>query len=129
MNKKFLLDTSAIIALIKKEPGYKIVSNILANSAISTVNFTELISTLIKEGVSEEDADAITENIIPEIIPYDHEVAINAGKLISITKPYGLSLGDRACIALGMQLELPIYTADKIWAKLDLPNLDIKLIR
>jgi PIN domain nuclease of toxin-antitoxin system len=128
-NNKILLDTSAIIALIKKEKGYQIVDDILATSAISTVNFSELIAALVREGVSSEDIDEITENIIPDIIPFDHETSIVAGKLITTTNSKGLSLGDRACIATALQLDLPVYTADKIWAELDIPNLKLKLIR
>jgi len=128
-NNKILLDTSAIIALIKKEKGYQIVDDILATSAISTVNFSELIAALAREGVSAEDIDSITENIIPDIIPFDHETSIVAGKLITTTNSKGLSLGDRACIATALQLDLPVYTADKIWAELDIANLKLKLIR
>jgi PIN domain nuclease of toxin-antitoxin system len=128
-NNKILLDTSAIIALIKKEKGYQVVDDILATSAISTVNFSELIAALAREGVSAEDIDSITENIIPDIIPFDHETSIVAGKLITTTNSKGLSLGDRACIATALQLDLPVYTADKIWAELDIPNFKLKLIR
>ena len=128
-NNKILLDTSAIIALIKKEKGYQVVDDILATSSISTVNFSELIAALAREGVSSEDIDEITENIIPYIIPFDHETSIVAGKLITTTNSKGLSLGDRTCIATALQLDLPVYTADKIWAELGIPNLKLKLIR
>lgn len=128
-NNKVLLDASAIIALIKKEKGCEVVNEILPKSSISSVNFCELISTLTKEGVSSEDTDLITENIIPEIILFDHDLAIDAGKLLAITKSKGLSLGDRACIATAIKYKLPVYTADKIWSELDIPKLDIKLIR
>lgn len=128
-NNRVLLDASAIIALIKKEKGFQVVDDILAQSAISTVNFGELISSLAREGIPSADIDLMTENIIPEIIPFDHELSIVAGKLTAITKSKGLSLGDRACIATALQLDLPVYTADKVWADLDIPNLKLKLIR
>lgn len=128
-NNRVLLDASAIIALIKKEKGFQLVDDILAHSSISSVNFSELISSLSREGISSEDIDLMTENIIPEIIPFDHSLSIIAGKLVAITKSEGLSLGDRACIATALQLDLPVYTADKVWADLDIPNLKLKLIR
>jgi PIN domain nuclease of toxin-antitoxin system len=131
MNKhnKVLLDASAIIALIKKEKGYQIVNDILPTSSMSAVNFSELISTLAREKISSEDIDAMTENIIPEIIPFEQEASIISGKLITITKSKGLSLGDRACIATALYLDLTVYTADKVWAELDIPKLKLKLIR
>lgn len=131
MKKKnrVLLDASAIIVLIKKEKGFQLVDDILANSAISSVNFSELISALAREGISPEDIDLMTENIIPEIIPFDHSLSIRTGKLADVTKSKGLSLGDRACIATALQLDLPVYTADRVWAELDIPNLKLKLIR
>ena len=128
-NNRVLLDASAIIALIKKEKGFQLVDDILANSAISSVNFSELISALAREGISPEDIDLMTKNIIPEIIPFDHSLSIRTGKLADVTKSKGLSLGDRACIATALQLDLPVYTADRVWAELDIPNLKLKLIR
>jgi len=129
-NNKILLDASAIIALIQKETGYKEVDDILPISSISTVNFAELVTSLVKKNVTTEDIDIIIDNIIPEIIPFSHEVSIKTGKLLSLTKPYGLSLGDRACIATALHHNKEIiYTADKAWANLDIPNLKIHLIR
>lgn len=128
-NNRVLLDTSAIIALLKKEAGHKIVENVLAISAVSSVNFSELVATLSGEGIQSNDIDQITQNIVPEMISFDRELAIIAGKLISKTKPLGLSLGDRACIATALYCELPIYTSDKAWTKLDIPNLTINVIR
>ncbi len=128
-NNKILLDTSAIIALLKKEPGHTKVDDVLATCAMSTVNFAELISSLAREGVSTDDIDTITENIIPEIIPLSHEISITTGKLITTTKHLGLSLGDRACLATAIYFNMEVYTADKVWEKLDLPNIKIHLIR
>ena len=76
-NNRVLLDASAIIALIKKEKGFQLVDDILANSAISSVNFSELISALAREGISPEDIDLMTENIIPEIIVTNTNYDIN----------------------------------------------------
>ena len=128
-NNKTLLDTSAIIALIKQEPGYQIVDEILAISAMSTVNFAELITTLAKDDINTEDIDAITTNLVPEIAPFSHEIATLTGKLYIQTRHKGLSLGDRACLATAIQLGLPVYTADKAWGELNIPKLKVHLIR
>ena len=127
--KKFLLDTSALIALLKKESGYEVIENVIASGAISSVNLSELVAVLTRSGVSEQDIDEIISDLVPEIVPFCEAISIRTGKLAKLTQNYGLSLGDRACIALGITLGLPIYTADKVWAELKLENADIRLIR
>lgn len=117
-SKKFLLDTSAIIALLKKEPGYKLLEGIISNSAISLVNLSELVSVLSRSNIPENEIDDIIMDIVPEIIPFCENVCIKAGKLARLTKDYGLSLGDRACIATACHYNMEIYTTDKIWLKL-----------
>jgi hypothetical protein len=129
LKNKILLDTSALLALLKKEPGHEIVSNIIAISVISSVNLSELITVLSRAGVSENDIDEIITDLVPEIIPFCGDISIKTGKISKLTQGYGLSLGDRACLATAIQLGLPVYTADKIWVELDLPNVKIKLIR
>ena len=66
---------------------------------------------------------------IESILDFDVKQAFKAAELKALTKDKGLSLGDRACIALGIQLKLPIYTADRIWKELELPQVEIILIR
>ena len=129
LKNKMLLDTSALLALLKKEPGHEIVSNIIAISTISSVNLSELITVLSRAGVSENDIDEIITDLVPEIVPFCGDISIKTGKISKLTQGYGLSLGDRACLATAIQLGLPVYTADKIWAELDLPNVKINLIR
>jgi PIN domain nuclease of toxin-antitoxin system len=93
------------------------------------VNLSELITVLSRAGVSENDIDEIITDLLPEIIPFCGDISIKTGKISKLTQGYGLSLGDRACLATAIQLGLPVYTADKIWAELDLPNVKINLIR
>lgn len=117
-SKKVLLDTSAIIALLKKEPGYESLEEVVANSAVSIINFSELVSVLMRTSIVESEIDEIIKDIIPEIIPFSEDIAIQTGKLIKLTKDLGLSLGDRACIATGIYHGIPIYTTDKVWKDL-----------
>jgi PIN domain nuclease of toxin-antitoxin system len=126
--KNHLLDTSAIITLLKKEPGYEILDEIIASSAMSVVNLTELVSMLTRSGVIDHEVDEVIKDIVPEILQFTEDIAIEAGKLIKHTKSYGLSLGDRACIATGIQHNMKIFTADKIWKELKLP-VEIIIIR
>jgi ribonuclease VapC len=125
-NKKTLLDTSALIALLKKEPGYQKVDDVLAHSAISSVNLCELVSILAKNSIPENEIDEIINDIVPEIIPFCENVGIKAGKLSKFTTEYGLSLGDRACIATAEYYNMNVYTADKVWAKLE-KNVSTKI--
>ena len=117
-SNKVLLDTSALIALLKKELGYKKVDDVLAHSAISSVNLCELVSILAKNNIPENEIDAIINDIVPEIIPFCEHIGIKAGKLSKFTAEYGLSLGDKACIATAEYYNMNVYTADKIWSKL-----------
>ena len=65
---------------------------------------------------------------VDQVVPFDIEQAEGTGKLISIGKQYGLSLGDRACLSLGRQMQFPVLTADLIWQEADL-GVEIILIR
>jgi PIN domain nuclease of toxin-antitoxin system len=115
---KALLDMSAIIALLKKEPGYELLEEVIASSAVSAVNLSELVSVLIRAGIEESEVDEIIKDIVPEIIPFSDDIAVNSGKLIKQTKEFGLSLGDRACVATGIHYNIPIYTTDKVWKRI-----------
>ncbi|KJV91651.1 type II toxin-antitoxin system VapC family toxin [Rickettsia bellii] len=121
-SEHILLDTSAVITLLKKETGYKLIEEIIANSSISSVNLSELVSVLVRTNIPMHEIDKIITDIVPTIIPFSKEIAIEAGKLTSFTKQYGLSLGDRACIATGMYHNMIIYTTDKIWAELKIKD-------
>ena len=74
--------------------------------------------------------DAVISCNCPDVIvPLDVEQSFDIAFLKKSTKHKGLSIGDRACIALGIKMKLPIYTADKVWADLDLEGAEIILIR
>ena len=126
---KSLFDTSAIIAVLKKEANYEMLEEVIGNSAITTVNLSELVAVLARCGVIEEEINEIIKDIVPEVIPFTTEIAVHAGKLIKLTASSGLSLGDRACIATGMYYNMRIYTTDKAWLSLNLDKADIVLVR
>ncbi len=99
----------------------KKVTPLLAESAISTVNLTEIAAKLLEAGMDETSADlALSVLGIGEVIGFREDLAWEAAKLRHLTKQYGLSLGDRACLALAMKLNVPAVTADKEWSKLKL---------
>ena len=132
MTTKIVLDASSVIALINREKGCEIVEKYLEEAIISTVNFAEVISVVNRE-LFKSEADRVEglkliTDTLPQIIDFDINQAIISGELDSITKKYGLSLGDRACLALAKYKNIPVLTADKTWSKLNL-GIKIKLIR
>ena len=94
------------------------------------MNLSELVAVLARSGVKEGDIDEIIRDLIPEIIPFSEDISIKTGKLAKLTQTYGLSLGDRACIATGNYYNMTIYTADKLWLELkSMINANIIVIR
>ncbi len=125
---KVVLDASAILAAIGDEPGADVVFANMSDSAVSTVNLAEVQSKLIERGFPAGDAWDAAMSFAREVVVFDSRHARAAGALISSTRALGLSFGDRACLALAMILEAPLYTTDRIWARLDL-GLNIHLLR
>ena len=129
MNNQIVLDASAFLALAQEEKGAEIIKPLLKFTVMSTVNIAESLTALQRSNIEASDAMNLINDIISNIIPFDLEQAVQVAKLNQLVKHKVLSLGDRACLALGMKLQAPIYTADKIWAELDIDKADIKLIR
>ena len=118
---KNVLDASAVLAVLNGERGEKKVIPILAESAISSVNLTEVAAKLLEAGMDEAGARlAVSVLGIGEIVDFTEDFAWEAARLRPLTKQYGLSLGDRACLALSIKLKVPAITADKQWSKLKL---------
>src|SRR4029077_9828942 len=111
------------------EPGSdKLTPELLSTAASSTVNLAEVQSKLVDRGLSPDTAWAAVLSPVAEPIPFNAEHAKAAGSMISKTRSFGLSLGDRACLALGLALDAPVYTADRSWKNLKL-GLRIHVIR
>ncbi len=121
-------DASAILAMLDREPGHQRVAAALPATVMSTVNLAEIVTSLINKGIPAADARRTTESLEIETVPLDRELALAAGALREVTRSHGLSLGDRACLALGRHLALPVLTADRAWAELDV-GIEIQLIR
>ena len=116
-----ILDASAILAIVNAEPGAeKLTPELLRDAVCSTVNLAEVQSKLVARGWSANEAWEDATSPIREAVPFDDAQAKIAGSMVTLTRSLGLSLGDRACLALGLSLRAPIYTTDKSWAKLKL---------
>ncbi|MGA8761590.1 MAG: type II toxin-antitoxin system VapC family toxin [Candidatus Sulfotelmatobacter sp.] len=114
-----VLDASAILAVISAEPGVeKLTPDLLARAVASTVNLAEVQTKLVSRGWTSGQAWEDATSPVREAVSFDAEQARIAGDLVTRTRHLGLSLGDRACLALGIALRLPVYTAEKTWTKL-----------
>jgi ribonuclease VapC len=123
-----VLDASALLAYLKDEPGGDVVEAILPESVMSSVNWAEVIQKAIAAGVVVEgmleDLQALG-LVVEPFISEDGEVA---GRLWEQTRSFGLSLGDRACLSLGLRLGVAVLTSDRAWLNLHL-GLDIRAVR
>ncbi|MEO0683783.1 MAG: type II toxin-antitoxin system VapC family toxin [Cyanobacteria bacterium J06649_11] len=128
MSSAVVLDASAIIAVIKEEPGHEAVMPFIRNAVVLSVNFSEAVAYFAKHIVDDQVVSKVVQPFARAVVPYGFEESFLAGKLIRDTQQHGLSLGDRACIALGMVRKTSVITTDRAWAQLDVP-IEIKLIR
>ena len=125
---EIILDASAILTLLNQEPGADIVQQALPDAKVSSVNLAEVVTRLNLIGMQTEVIQETLSLLSLDVIPFDEEQALQTGILASQTKSSGLSLGDRACIALGIITNNPVLTADQAWQHLTLP-VTIKLLR
>lgn len=126
---RVVLDASAIMTLLNQEPGAeRLPPDILAHSIASTVNLAEVQSKLVARGIPPDNAWIATLSAVNEPVMFSNEHARMTGALIAEARAFGLSLGDRACLALALELKAPVYTADRSWRNLKL-GIRIHLIR
>jgi ribonuclease VapC len=126
---RVVLDASAILAVIGGEPGAeKLTPDLLARAVGSAVNLSEVQAKLVSRGWSSEQAWEDATSPVREVVAFDEAQARVAGDLATQTRHLGLSLGDRACLALGIALKVPVYTAEKAWKKLNV-GITVHVIR
>jgi PIN domain nuclease of toxin-antitoxin system len=123
-----VFDASAVLAMALREPGHQSLLGLERVILVSTVNLADVRSRLWDKGESEKVIDGMLGRINMSVATFDAEQAKLAADLRPQTRRFGLSLGDRACLALGIVRKAIGYTADRTWSKLDLP-IEIKLMR
>lgn len=114
-----VLDATTVLALLNDEPGAAKVASLLPGAVINTVNLAEVVGKLAEAGMPEETITTVLGELGVIVIPFDERPT---------TSRYGLSLGDRACLALGQQLGRPVLTADRMWNTVKL-DVEVQLIR
>jgi PIN domain nuclease of toxin-antitoxin system len=126
---RIVLDASALLAVLYGEAdAEKLTPQLLSHAVTSTVNLAEVQAKLVQRGLNPGDAWEAALSPVREGVDFSAEQARITGSLVAQTKAIGLSLGDRACLALGILLKSPIYTADKSWKSLKL-GVPIHVIR
>lgn len=97
-------------------------------SCIGAVNWSEVAQKTRQKGLNVEVARDLLTDVGLDIVPFSVSQAEMAAQLWETTRRYGLSLADRACLALAMERKAPLLTADKVWAELGL-DVEIRLLR
>jgi ribonuclease VapC len=121
MAEIFVLDASAIIAVLRREPGNERVHAIRESAFVSTVNVAEARSKLSDYGMSIDEVDRALALLSVREMQFTVGQARLSGILRESTRSKGLSLGDRACIALAMEKGAVAMTTDSAWVHADLP--------
>jgi len=118
MTARYLLDASALLAAIHNEKGGDYVQQRIEQSAISSINWSEVLQKLNRAGVNTESIVTSLKALGLEIVEFSEEDARIAANLWPVTKSLGLSLADRACLATGARLDIAVITADTAWQAL-----------
>ncbi len=123
-----VLDSSAVLAFVNGEPGAEIVGRLIGDSLISTVNLAEVVTKLVERSGSLELAREALAIVDLDVVDFDRNLAEYAGGLVASTKRKGLSLGDRACLALAARERIPAVTGDRSWQAIDL-GIEVRVFR
>lgn len=126
---RVVMDASAVLALLRDEPGAEIVQGALGGAIISAVNLQEVYCKLFQDAVPSEVAKDIVEELHLQVRAHDATAALHAADLALFTRKVGSGLGDRTCMALAIEEQAPALTADRSWTKVTVPGLEVELIR
>ena len=121
MSETYVLDASALLCLLQEEPGAERVARALPAAVIGAVNYSEVVGKLVESGLDEPTVDRLTDALQLKVIPFDRSQARVTGSLRAPTRRLGLSLGDRACLALAVAEGATALTCERIWAKFEAP--------
>jgi len=128
MSERYILDASALLCLLQNEKGAERIAEVLPQAQIGAVNFSEAFGKLVEAGLDEGTVDSLIGSLQMQVIPFDREQARLAGSLRRTTRESGLSLGDRACLALASIQGAVALTCDKSWTRLEI-GCRVELVR
>jgi ribonuclease VapC len=124
-----VLDASAVIALLRDEPGAATVAAYAGDALISAVNVQEVAKALIVRGIALDIVRRMIASLRLEVRPHSLDDAYAAAGLYEATRSRGSGLGDRTCMALAISTGLPAVTTDRVWGELAISGLDVRLAR
>jgi PIN domain nuclease of toxin-antitoxin system len=123
-----VLDSSAILAILHDEPGARAAEAMLDDALISTVNYAEVVAKLVERGSTSAQVQSALRSIALTTVDFDITLAQRTGTLRAETIRRGLSLGDRACLALAEREGVPAITGDRSWVGA-VSGVEVRLIR
>ena len=123
-----VLDSSAVLAFLFDEPGALRVASVVGASLMSTVNLAETLAVVERQRREPSPVLQLLRDLGLAFVLFDEDLAERTAALEGVTRDLGVSLGDRACLALAMRMDRPALTADRAWSRLGLP-VRIELVR
>jgi PIN domain nuclease of toxin-antitoxin system len=124
----YVYDSSALLAIILGEPGSDVARANITNAMVCSINLAEIFSRAEDKGIPVSMTEQFLTGKAVRFVDFDAELARSVGAMRAETRSRGLSIGDRACIALALRERATVVTADRVWADLDLP-CKVELIR
>ncbi len=115
-----VFDASALLALLNEEPGGDRAAAALSGASINAVNLSEVLGHLLRRGVPGEAGVEAILSLGLDVVPFDRDLAVDTAELERGVRQFGLSLGDRACLATARRLRQPAITADRAWLRLNI---------
>jgi ribonuclease VapC len=115
---EYVLDSTALIAFISEEPGSEKIAELLPSSSISAVNLTETIHKLVLKGISAETVKQMLRGLKLNVVDWTEDLAYSSAEFAMFGRSHGLSLGDRACLALAKHLHATAVTSDRAWREI-----------
>ena len=125
-----VLDASALLALLYEETGCaQVEAAIVKGAAMSAANLAEAGARMQLDGWNTQEISNVIHSFKLNVIPVDFEVAMLSAAYRRATKPLGLSLGDRLCLATAKLADMPVLTADQEWLNVEISGLNVTSIR
>lgn len=127
-----VLDASSLLTLINEESGHEAIQQVLSDAVMSSVSLAEVASVLIaKHKVSKEEVNQIISELVKGIITFNDEQAYIVGELekLNVDEGYKLSLGERSSLALGIVLNIPVYTTNNALNEIKWPGLSVTVVK
>lgn len=124
----YVLDSSILVAVMKAEPESEHLLEFFDGSLICAINHSEVLQKFAQLGGSIATASSLIAGFNVHIVPFDTELSAETAALWSLTSSHGLSLADRSCLALARATNGVAVTADRAWAKIDIPGVAIHMV-